>query len=174
MRENVDLSYINRIAVIPFDNNSHDQFAGARLRDITSTNILALGLFDVIDKSAIDSALIEEAVEDPGAIDNATMKRIAQRLGVQGFMFGSVDYAGLNRKGSVSFPEVSLTLRLVEANSGAVLWQSSGSRDGDSFGKRLFGLNPNDQYTVSSGLIKEMLETIFQTAPTQPKNEKQS
>jgi hypothetical protein len=159
LREEVDFGFIQRIAVLPFENNSPDQYAGERARDVTITQVLSLGLFDAIEKVLVDNVLYEEGVDKGTAIDPLTLKRIGQRLQCQALMLGTVDLAGSGKIGTSSFSEMALTLRLIEVNSGLILWQASGNLSGASLGKRLFGLKPDDPYQVSVKLVRNLLKT---------------
>ncbi|MFC1523470.1 hypothetical protein ACFL6N_01640 [Thermodesulfobacteriota bacterium] len=154
------MGFINRIAVLPFENNTTDKFAPERARNSTITQILSLGIADVIDKGLVDSVLLEEAVEYGKPIDQVTLKRLGQRLNIQAFFMGTVNTSNISRKGSVSYPEISLTLRLIDARAAMILWQASGHQDGDSTWARLFGLPSRDAFYVSNNLIRELLSTI--------------
>ena len=159
MREDVDFGYIQRIAVLPFQNNSEDKYAAERARDVTITQVLALGMFDTVEKTLVDNVLYEEAL-DPGVpLDPLTMKRIGQRLEVQALLLGTVDLAGVSRIGRAAYPEMALTLRLVEAESGLILWQASGNLSGESTAKRLFGVKPDDTYQVTMELVRDLLHS---------------
>ncbi len=126
VRGDVDLGYVERVAVLPFENNSKDPYVAERVRDIVSTQILAAGLFDVIDKGLVDSALREEAVDMKKApMDEALLQRLGQRLGVQAFFFGTVDHYDLVQREGGAYPELALTFRLVDVTSGMVIWQAS-------------------------------------------------
>jgi TolB-like protein len=160
LRENVDISFVKKVAVLPFQNNSKDEFAPERIRDITTTQILAMGLFDVIDKGLVDSVLREEAIEPGKPVDRQALRRIGQRLGVEVVAMGTIDLSGENRKGAMVYPEISITLRLLEIQNGEVIWQGTGHSTGDSIVRRLFGLAAYDVYEVSLQLVKELLASI--------------
>lgn len=159
LRDDVDPGFVQRIAVLPFENNSADGYAANRARELSITQVLALGLFDTVDKGLVDSVLAEEALQQGAPIDALSLKRLGQRLNVQAFLLGSVDQAQENRLGAVSFPEIALTLRLIESNSGMILWQASGHRRGDSWIGRLLGIVPEDSYQVTLHLIRDLLAT---------------
>ncbi len=159
-REDVDLSYITKIAVLPFENHTKDEFAAQRMRDITITQVLAMGLFDVVDKGVVDSALMDFAVEPGKPIDSPILKRLGKRLGVDAFLMGEVNEVGEDRRGSMSFPLVSLTMRLVDSKAVLVLWRASGHKSGYSTMYRLFGISPKDSFEVSMELVRDMLLTI--------------
>ncbi|NPA15985.1 MAG: hypothetical protein GXO44_05495 [Deferribacteres bacterium] len=160
VREGVDISYIKRVAVLRFENHTRDKFAAERLRDIVANEILALGLFDVVDKSIVDVVLNEEVGKKEVSLDKGTMRRIAKRLGVQALVLGSVDDYRMESKGTFSYPVVALTLRLVDGRSGEIIWSASASKTGYSFWGRLFGLKPKDIMEVSFELVHSMLKRL--------------
>lgn len=159
-RENIDIGYVKAIVVLPFENNSADEYAPARIRNITMTQILADGLFDVVDKGVVDSHLHEEAISIGKPLDKPTLQRLGQHLNIQAVLLGTVDLSDEGRKGAVAYPELSITLRLIEVESGLIIWQASGSETGDSAWRRLFGLAMKDTFEVSLNLVNKMLSTI--------------
>jgi len=160
MREDVTLDFVNRISVLPLENNTEQKYAAELARDVINTQILAMNIFDVVDKGIVDSVLHEEAIDPGSPVSQLMLSRLGQRLNVQSIMIGSVDMAGDKRIGSVIVPEMSLTLRLIEIKSGIVLWQASGHYAGDSIVGRLFGITPDDAYKVTVKLAKGLLSTI--------------
>lgn len=160
LREDTELGFVQRVAVLPFENHSKDEFAAARARDFTITQGLAMGLFDIVDKGLVDSVLHEEVIEPGAPLDESITKRLGQRLKVQAILLGAVDYAGEGQKGNFAFPELSLTMRLVDVDTAVVLWQASGHGSGYCLWKRLFGLAPRDIFQVGLGTIEDMLETL--------------
>ena len=162
IREGVDLGYIQRVAVLPLENHSDDKYAAKRVRNVINTQILAMGLFDTAEQGLVDSVLLREAIEQNAPIDQLTLKRLGQRLKVQAFVMGAVDQAGDVRRGANTFPEIAMTLRLLEAESGRILWQASGYRNGESLSRRLFGMAAIDSYQVALHLARDLL---FSLAP---------
>ena len=160
MREDVTLDFVNRISVLPLENNTDQKYAAELARDVINTQILAMNIFDVVDKGIVDSVLHEEAIDPGSPVSQIMLNRLGQRLNVQSIMVGSVNMAGDKRIGSVIVPEMSLTLRLIEIKSGFVLWQASGHYAGDSVVGRLFGITPDDTYKVTVKLAKGLLSTI--------------
>ncbi|MFH7319807.1 hypothetical protein ACHHRT_04245 [Desulfurivibrio sp. D14AmB] len=160
VRENVDFGYIRQVAVLPLQNNSRDDFAPEMLRDILITRVFSQGLFDVVDKGLVDSLLRENAIEPGQALDSHLIKRLGQGLNAQALLLGTVDVAAEGRKGSVVYPELAMTLRLVDVDSGLVIWQAGGNASGDSLSRRLFGLSARDRYQVGNRLVKNLLRSL--------------
>lgn len=160
LREDIELGYVRQVAVMPFENHSEDEYAAARAQDFTITQGLAMGVFDIVDKGLVDSILREEAIEPGTPLDLPTVKRLGKRLNVQALLLGSVDYAKEVRRGNYSYPEFSITLRLIDVGTATVLWQASGHGSGYSLWGRLFGLAPRDIFQVELGTIKDIFKTI--------------
>ncbi|MBU1232962.1 MAG: hypothetical protein KKD01_11790 [Proteobacteria bacterium] len=160
LREDIDLSYVTRVAILPFENNTQDEFASKRIRDITATQVMAMGIFDVADKGVVDSALSEMGIDPTTPLDAPLVKRLAQRLNVQSLIIGTVNNIGESRQGSFSYPEMSLTLQLLDGESSLILWRTSDTLSGYSLSDRLFGLDPMDSFQITVELLNNMLSTI--------------
>jgi TolB-like protein len=160
LRAEVDLGYIKTVAVLPFENFSDQALTAQRSRELVITQVLASGMFDIVDKGHVDSVLRTEAISAGVPIDPLTLRRLGERLGVQGFILGSVDYAGTGQSGNSVYPELSLTLRLVDSESGLVIWQASGRGSGYSLWERLFGITAKDEFQVTLKLIRTLLATL--------------
>jgi TolB-like protein len=157
MRKDASLAGIQTVAVLPFEN--HGGNGAPRIREFTMTQVLATGMFDVLDKGRVDAALKDEAIDPGTPIDAVTLRRLGQRLKVQAFFLGSVEETTESR-GNASYPEITITLRLIDSETGTLLWQASGRGSGYSLSDRLFGMAPNDSYQVAMNLLSNMLETI--------------
>lgn len=160
LRENVDMAAITRIAVMPFQNFTGDPFVADRTRDIATTQLLALGIADVVDRGLIDSVMTEEVIDPKLPIDQINMKRLGQRLNVQAFLLGAIDLGGEKRSGTIAYPVLGVTLRLVDAQAGVVIWQSSGRWTSETVVGRIFGIKPTDDFHVSLELLNRMLRPL--------------
>jgi TolB-like protein len=166
LRQEVTLDYVKKVAVLPFANNSTDPLASLRCREIIMTEVMASGRFEVVEKGQVDSLLKAEAI-DPGApIDAPLLRRLAQRLGVQAFLMGSVDDVGVNQIGNAAYPVFSMSMRLVDSESDLVLWQASGRKTGYSIWGRLFGIGYKDSFQVTLELIRTLLATMGEPTST--------
>ncbi len=53
-----------------------------------------------------------------------------------------------------------MTLRLIDSETGTLLWQASGRGSGFSMADRLFGMAPKDSFEVTMGLLEDLFKTI--------------
>lgn len=154
-REEASLGHIQTVAVLPFEGGGN----APRIREFTMTQVLASGIFDVVDKGRVDNVLQQEGISGATPLDSSTIRRIGQRLKVQAFILGSVEQ-GMETRGNAAFPEITMTLRLIDVETGLVLWQASGRGTGFSMADRLFGLAPKDSFQVTMSLLKDLFRTM--------------
>jgi hypothetical protein len=76
-------------------------------------------------------------------------------------MRGSVEAYGISRGISVSYPEVSINLMLVEASSGNVMWSVCHTSGGPSFWTRHFGAEGISLSEAATKVVKEAIDTLF-------------
>jgi len=160
VREDVDFSIINRVAVLPFKNNTKDEYAHEQARNITITQLLSLGIADVVDRAVVDSVMTEEAIDSNQPVDLLNIKRLGQRLNVQAFLLGSVDMTGVKSVGSLRYPNMAMTLRLVDSQSSTIIWQSTGHWTAETVTGRVFGISPTDKFHVNLKLVNKMLRSL--------------
>jgi TolB-like protein len=160
MRDDVDLGAISRIAVLPFHNFTGDKFVGERVRDLATTQLLALKIADVVDRGLVDSVMSEEVIDPKLPVDQINLKRLGQRLNVQAFLVGTIDVAEPKKSGSMSYPILGVTLRLIDAQANLVIWQSSGRWTSETLAGRIFGLTPTDDFHITLKLLNRMLRSL--------------
>lgn len=155
LREGAGLAHIKTVAVLPFEGGDSAQ----RIREFAMTEILSSGIFDVVDKGRVDNLLRQEAIVGAAPLDAATIKRLGQRLNVQGFILGSVQQASESR-GRASFLEITITMRLIDCETGTLVWQASGRGSGYSWTDRLLGMAPKDSFQVTMQLLNDLFATM--------------
>ncbi len=155
-----NLSYIKRVAILPLQNFTRDNLAHEKIRDILETELLRLGIFEVVDRGEIDATLRELRVRSPSEIDPKIIKRISQKLLVQAIFTGSVDEYRREQSGGLSLPIVTISLKLIDTQSGKVIWQITASEKGGGALTRLFGVGERSLTEVSHILIRRCLKTL--------------
>ncbi len=162
---NANFSYIKKVAVLPFNNLSDDKFAGERVRSILMVELMSRHVFDVIEQGEVTRVLNmifrEEGFEEGRAIqvDKKTLNLIGERLGVQAVILGSVDEYGGSRYGGGSV--VSISLRMLDASSGIVLWQANTVETGTNVWRKIIGLEEVDRSILTRNAIKKLLNTLL-------------
>ncbi len=130
---NADFLLVRRVALLPFEDLSDNANAGKKVREIFLAELLKPGYFDVVETGEMNKVLAEMDIVDPHNIDAETLKEFASRLGVQAVIYGVIEeYRQSVSTSSGTFPEVSLSIRMVDAESNIVMWMTGASRGGNA------------------------------------------
>jgi len=154
---------LNKLAVLPLENLTNDKNAHEKIRAILISELLKKGV-EVLDPGEVNRALEEMKVASVGALRVAELQELGKKLSVDGIIVGSVENFEINRGGSVSFvsyPEVTINLRLIEVNSGKMLWSIRHSKNGLNFWVRHFGTEPMTLTECAREVVKEAVDTLF-------------
>lgn len=167
IRANVNFQYIKKVAVLPLNNLTDDKYAGEKIKSIIVMDILESGTFEVAEEGEVNKA-VADVFREMGfregelvALDIESIKRISEKLGVQALFIGSVDSYGQGKGGGAQYAVVSLSLRLVESNSGITLWRGLDSEKGSSLMRSVFGIEQKNEIELSRELSKKVLTTLF-------------
>ena len=88
-----DFSYVERVAVLPFENLSNDRQAGMRATRLMITELLASGAVDVVEPGEVETALAKLQVGLPGRSAQPSTEQIlslGRTLRVQAVIVGTV------------------------------------------------------------------------------------
>ena len=158
--ENVELELLQRIAVIPFANNTQTTLVEKRLSNITITEILSRGFFEVVATGDVLTFLREEVRGDSTAVDAKVARQMGRVLEIGAYLTGAVEIYKDERNGSYTYPVVAASMQLIEIRSGKIIWQAAGSATGYKTWSRVFGLTSDDFNQVSFRLVQKLLDTM--------------
>ena len=156
-----DLTYIKTVAIVPFENLTQAKGAEGKVMNVVAAGVLRRGVFDVVEFGEVAKVLREEGFKGDGSISKRAAERAAQRLNVQSFIVGSVEEYGVSRTGGSSYPEVSVSLKLIDAKSYKIIWEATHNVKGTTVLDRLFGISKKSTSDLAKELVAEMLDTLF-------------
>jgi hypothetical protein len=124
-----------KMAILPFDNLSDDQGAGKTMENLALVEFLKRSPAKIIDPGEVSAALLQERVRLATSIPKETIRSLGANLDVDLFLVGIVHEYGMQRAsgagGSGEIPVVSLTLRILDAETGDIVWAISSARRGN-------------------------------------------
>jgi PBP1b-binding outer membrane lipoprotein LpoB len=162
MQQDVDFSYIKRVAVMPLNNLTGGKFADDIVRQVVINQLLASGLVDVVVPGDVLSAGEKLGIKTLDAADQEQIKSIAAALKVQAVIHGSVIKFGESRSGNVSFPEVTIALMMSEASSGSIIWSVTRTSDQPGFMARHFGASADTMSETVFKVVQQAVQTLSQ------------
>jgi hypothetical protein len=160
VQQQFDYSSIKRIAVLPFESHTSDEYAGEKIRQSVITDLLSRGI-DVIEPGEVTRSLIELKIKSLSSIKTSDIQTLAKTLGVDALMMGSVEAYGISKGITVSYPEVSISMRLIEASSGKIIWSVCNTSGGPNFWTRHFGAENISLSETANKVVKEAIDTLF-------------
>lgn len=157
----VDLSYVKKVVVLPFENLTEDKFAGDIVRQIVMTEFLASGLVDVVVPGEAHEIMSSLGVKDISSLKTEEVREVGKKLNVQGVVFGSVEKFGDAKLGNITAPEVSVTIMMAETSSGAIAWSVTKTRLGASFFARHFGARAETLSETALEVVRDAIGTLY-------------
>lgn len=115
----------------------------------------------MVEPGQVTKSLRELQVKSLGSIKVTDIQSIGKTLGVDAVMSGSVGALGTGRGVSVSYPEVSLQLMLLDVSSGDIIWSVQHTIGGASFWTRHFGSEGITLSEAARKAVKEAVATLF-------------
>jgi len=160
-----DFSFVQRVAVLPFENLTNDRQAGLRATRFAITELLASGAVDVVEPGEVQAALVSLTGLAPGRPPAPSAEQVlslGEALGVQALVLGSVTQSESLRSGSVPIPVVTIDMRMVETETGVTVWAATHSEKGSTVSARLLGTGGEPLAETTRRCVQKVLETLIQ------------
>lgn len=157
-----DFSLIRRVAVLPLENLVQDQTAAEKIRQLLIIELLSSGSVEVVDVGEVARGLAAAKVVSATSPGTEEIQRLGRELDVQGVIAGSVqDFSQVRTSGAAN-TAVSLVFRMIETDTGQVIWSTALSQSGVGASARLFGVGGASATERARDLIREALKTLIQ------------
>jgi TolB-like protein len=160
MRPQADVTKIRRIAVLPLENFTPDAYAAEKVRRIVISELLLCNR-DVIEPGEVTRLLRESKIKSLGSVKAEEVRDLGKTLGVDAVMMGAVESFGIGKGVSVTYPEVTINLRLIETFSGNVVWSIRNTSGGADFWTRHLGSEGMSLSEAAGKAVRESIKTLF-------------
>jgi hypothetical protein len=158
---NMDFGALQNVAVMPFQNLTVEEDAAPRVRDAFMGMLLATEAVYVVPAGEVGRGIARAGMRDPTTPTSEEIKRLSGILGVQGVFTGVLREYGAVRSGSATASVVSLSLQLVEVETGTVVWSAASTQGGVTFVDRLLGGGGEAMNDVTVDVINDLLDKLF-------------
>lgn len=164
LHPNADLAMFRKVAVLPLQNLTSDRFASDRTREILTVELLAGGVFEPLEVGEVNRVL---RVQNLAALDDLgpeAVARLGEALGVQALVMGSVMDSTERRVGTLTAPQVALSLKMIDVQTGTTVWSVVDARTGLSTTTRLFGVGEETSSQAVRELVRQLLDELLSAA----------
>jgi TolB-like protein len=159
---NMDFSLIRSAAVMPFANLTTTPKAEERVRDVFMTMLQASGSIYVLPPGEVARGISRVAVANPAAPTAEDVGKLAKNLEADVVITGSVLEYGEVRSASATANVISISVQMMEGQTGKVVWSASSTQGGIGAGKRLFGGGGEPMNDVTAKAVKDLLDRLFE------------
>jgi len=156
-----NFQFVERVAVIPFENLSKSQGAGERVTRVFLTELLAERAFDVVEPGEVSRVLEKYATVRTGQLTQEEIVNIGKELKVQSLILGTVAELASVRSGSGEASTATLVVRMVETETGQTVWSATRTAGGKGFWSSLFGTGSKSESGVIRDCVRGILSSLI-------------
>ena len=138
---NYNFGFIERVAVLPFEDLSSDRGAGARMSRYFVSELLEAEVFDIVEPGEVSNQLVKLGALGVSELTPELIVGLGRDLRAEALFFGTVTESASVRSGSTTESVITINVRLVETETGSVVWSTTLTETGRGFWSGLFGTN---------------------------------
>lgn len=157
----MDFGLIQSVAVLPFGNLTIAPQAGESVREVFMTMMQATVDVYVHPPGEVRRAISRVQPVDPTEPTAEEVTRLAENLGADVVITGKVMEFGQVRSASASANICTVSVRMIEGQTGSVVWSSSTTRGGIGTSERLLGGGGEPMNIVISKAVEDLLDRLF-------------
>jgi hypothetical protein len=158
---NMDFGAIQTVAVMPFNNLTRENIAGERVRDVFMTMLQATGGVYVIPPGEVARGITRLGLERPPSPTPEEVTKFAKIVSTDAVFTGTVKEYGEVRSGTSTANVVSVSMQMMEAQTGKVVWSASSTQGGVTISDRLFGGGGEPMNATTQKAVDDLLEKLF-------------
>lgn len=160
--DTMDFGSIKTVAVLPFANLSKDQLAGERVRDAFNTMLMASGAVYAVPVGEVARGIAAAGMANPAAPSADDVVKLAKSIKVDAVISGVIKEYGDVRSGTSSADVISLSLQLMEGQTGRIVWSAGTTQGGISMMDRLFGGGGRPLNDITEKAVNDLIIKLFE------------
>ena len=158
---NMDFGTVKSVAVMPFVSLAKDPIVAERVRDVFINRLLATGAVYVVPVGEVARGVARGEVQNPSALSPEEAVKFGGIIKVQAIVTGVVREYGEVRSGTTSANIISLSLQMIETQTGKIVWTASSTKGGISLWDRLFGGGGQPMNVITEKAVDDLINKLF-------------
>ena len=159
--QSMDFGAIQNIAVMPLVNDTREQTAADRVRDVFINKLLSTGAAYVLPVGEVKRGITRAGLSDPTAPSPEEVVKFAGIVKADAVIIGTIKEYGEVRSGTSSSTAISLSMQMLESQTGRVIWAAASTKGGITIGDRLFGGGGEPMNVVTEKAVDELIDKLF-------------
>jgi hypothetical protein len=157
----MDFGAIQTVAVMPFANLTRDTVVPERVRDVFINKLLATGAIYVLPPGEVARGVSRAEISTPTTPSPEEVVKLAGIIKAQAVLTGVVREYGEVRSGTTSSNIISVSVQMIETQTGKVVWTASSTKGGITLWDRLFGGGGKAMNAVTEEAVDDLLGQLF-------------
>lgn len=158
---NMDFGVVKAVAVMPFVSLTRDPVVAERVRDAFITRMLSTGAVYVVPVGEVARGVARAEIQNPGTPSPEEVVKLGGIIKAQAVITGTVREYGEVRSGTVSANVISLSLQMIETQTGKVIWTASSTKGGIKIWHRLFGGGGQPMNKITVRAIDDLINKLL-------------
>ncbi len=158
---NMDFGALQTVGVMPFQNLSRDSTAAERVRDVFINRLLSTGALYVLPVGEIARGVARVELQNPATPSPEEIVKLGTLVKAQAIITGAVHEYGEVRSGTSASNVISVSVQMIETQTGKVVWAASSTQGGVSFWDRLLGGGGDPMNKVTEDAVRDLLNKLF-------------
>lgn len=158
---NMDFGGIRSIAVMSFVSLARDNVAAERVRDVFINDLLATGAVYVVPVGEVARGVARAEIANPTTPSPEEVVKLANMIKVQAVITGVLKEYGEVRSGATSANIISVSLQMMETQTGKVVWSASSTEGGISIWDRLLGGGGQPMDKITQKAVGDLINRLF-------------
>ena len=158
---NMDFGAIQVVGVMPLQNLTRDNLAGDRVRDVFINRLLSTGAFYILPVGEVARGAARLELQTPSAPTAEEVVKLGGLLKTQAVITGVVREYGEVRSGSSAANVVSISMQMLECQSGKIVWTATSTKGGITVWHRLFGGGGRPMNDVTRDAVNDVIARLF-------------
>jgi polysaccharide biosynthesis protein PelC len=158
---NMDFGSVKTVAVMPFANLARDQVVAERVRDVFINRLLSTEAVYVLPVGEVARGIAKLELLNPSSPAPEEVIKLGAFLKADAVITGVVREYGEVRSGATTANIISMSIQLIEAGTGKVVWSASSTKGGISFWSRLFGGGGQPANEVTEEAVDALFDKLL-------------
>src|SRR5512143_2331325 len=159
--QNMDFGAIQNIAVMPLSNQTREQTAADRVRDVFINKLLSTGAAYVLPVGEVKRGITRAGISDPTAPSPEEIVKFAGIVKADAVITGTIKEYGEVRSGTSTATTIALSVQMLESQTGRIVWAASSVKGGITLGDRLFGGGGEPMNVVTEKAVDDIIDKLF-------------
>jgi hypothetical protein len=158
---NMDFGSLQTVGAVPFVNLSRESTAADRVRDVFINSLLSTGAVYVLPVGEVARGVARLEIPSPATPSPEEVIKLGGAIKAQAIITGVVREYGEVRSGISSAGVISISLEMVETQTGRIVWAATSTKGGITVWDRLFGGGGRPMNDVTREAVDDVIQKLF-------------